>query len=283
VTTKAVNFGSTDTADALIKAYKAGKYDIIGAVPIDQASQVSGATRFVSVEPEVDFLGLNSVQPGPLQNKLVREAIAYAVDPAALGKAAGSDITPLNQLIPPSIPGYNPAIPSYKHDVNKAQQLLIQAGYPKGITLQFASSSEQALATELAKELKEANITLTLKNYDNFDNFINDFTAGKNQMYYLVYTSDILDGLDIYNSTLVGTQNYKNPKLDAVLKQANDTVDPAKRLKLLQSAAVIINQDVAAVPLYSANNLWLMNKDYAVKQDMPSSFLSVYFYKVHLK
>jgi ABC-type transport system substrate-binding protein len=67
------------------------------------------------------------------------------------------------------------------------------------------------------------------------------------------------------------------------LNQAGATIDPAKRLKLLQDAAVVINSDVPVVPLSTEDNLWLMDKDYAIKQDMPSSYISVYFYDVRLK
>ena len=98
-------------------------------------------------------------------------------------------------------------------------------------------------------------------------------------MFDIDYSSDTLDGLDIYTTTLPSA-NYNNPKVTDLLNQASTTVDPAKRLKLLQDAAVIIDQDVPVIPLYSVSDVWLTDKNYVMQQDMPSSLLSVYFSKV---
>jgi peptide/nickel transport system substrate-binding protein len=279
---RALSFGYEDDSASLIKAFKAHEYNIIGAVPVDQVTSVKGATEFISSEPDTDYIGFNTVKPGPLQNKLVREAIRYAADPEAIGKARGNQITPLSQLIPESIPGYNPSINPYKRDVAKAKKLLTEAGYPNGVTLRFSTTDSQEVVDEITTNLKEAGITLTLDRHPDFDEFIDYFSSGKAELYSVEYSSDTLDGLDIYNTTL-DSANYNNPKLTALLNQAGATVDPAKRLKLLQDAAVVIDQDVAIVPLSTENSVWLLDKNYVIQQDMPSSFISVYFYKVHAR
>lgn len=282
-TTRALQFSGIDNPASLVKDFQADKYDMVGYVDPTKGAAVQSASRFTTTASDVNYIGFNTVKAGPLQKKLVREAIRYAVDPEAIGKARGSEVSPLSQMIPKTIPGYNPAIPTYKPDIAKAKQLLAQAGYPNGLTLRFSASSDGAASTaEISSELKKAGITLTVDAHTDFDEFINYFNSGKADMYTIDYSSDTLDGLDIYTTTLPDT-NYNNPKLTALLDQAGTTVDPAKRLKLLQDAAVIIDQDVAAVPLSTENDLWLMNKNYAIKQDLPSSYLPVYFYKVQLK
>jgi peptide/nickel transport system substrate-binding protein len=279
-TTKALVFGNADTVDGLLKAFQTHQFNIVG--PIPPGKTAAGATKFVATEPNVDFIGFNTVKPGPLQNKLVREAIRYAVNPGAVGKARGNEVTPRSQMIPESSPGYNAAIMPYKQDINKAKQLLTQAGYPNGVTIRLSTAQNPEATTELVNELKKAGITATVDNHNDFDEFIDYFTSGQAEMFTVDYTSETLDGLDVYNSTLQST-NYNNPKLNDVLNQAKTTVDPAKRLKLLQQAATIIDQDVAVVPLNSEENVWLMDENYAIKQDTPSSLISVYFSNVHRK
>jgi peptide/nickel transport system substrate-binding protein len=279
-TTKALDFGSNDDADKLVKAFNEHQYNIIGPVPLNDTSKAKSATKFISTEPDARFLGFNTVKPGPLQNKQVREAIRYAVNPTAIGKAAGNQVTPLSQLIPESIPGYNPAITPYKQDTAKAKQLLTQAGYPNGLTIRFSTSADPDETQEIVDELKAVGITAQVDRHDDFDEFISYFSGGQAEMYSVDYSSDTLDGLDIYTTTL-NSANYTNPQLTDLLNQANATTDPAKRLKLLQDAANVINQDIAVVPLSTQNDIWLMGQPYAIQQDMPSALISVYFSGVH--
>lgn len=280
-TTRALSFGSEKDSSALLKAFGAHKYNIVGYAPLKDAKNYPNAKHFTTIASDVDFIGFNTVKPGPLQNKLVREAIRYAVNAQDIGNVRGGQVTTLSQLIPPSIPGYNPAIKPYKQDTAKAKQLLAQAGYPNGLTLRYSTSSGGPEATaEIASELKKAGITLTIDSHPDFDEFIDYFSSGKAEMFSVDYSSDTLDGLDIYTTTLQSS-NYNNPKLNAIFDQAATTVDPAKRLKLLQDAAVLIDQDIPVVPLSTEEDLWLMDQNYAITQDLPSSYMPVYIYKVH--
>lgn len=281
-TTREVSFGSEENDKELVEAFNEGKYDIIGSVPIATADAATDATQFVTSEPEVAFLGLNTVKSGPLSEKGVREAIRYAVDPVKLGEAQGDKVTPISQLVPESIPGYNPAIPVYQRDVEKAKELLSEAGYPDGVDIRFTHSSGEDFSNELVSQLKEAGINLEVDFRTDFNDFIDFFLSGNAEMYYVVYASDTLDGLDIYQTTLP-PPNYDSTALNELLDEAGATVDPADRLRILQDAAAVVNDDVPVVPLSTRDSIWLMDQDYQITQDMPSSFLSAYLYKVQFK
>lgn len=283
-TTRALSYGTSASMPDLLKGLQDGRYDIIGYVPLNKAKDVKKRTfRFNTAASDIDFIGFNTVRPGPAKNRLVREAIRYAVDPKAIGRVRGSDVMALSQMIPPSIPGYNPAIPTYEQDISRAKQLLAKAGYPKGLTLRYSISSDTPEETaEISGELKKAGITLKIDHHDDFDEFIDYFSTGKADMFTVDYSSDTLDGLDIYTTTLQAA-NYDNPKTTKLLEQAATTVDQADRLRLLQDVADIVDQDIPTVPLSTENDLWLMSRNFSIHQDTPSGYLPVYFYKVQLK
>jgi peptide/nickel transport system substrate-binding protein len=279
VMTKAVTLDDVSSYSALLKGYKDHQYDIIGEVSNKDLNQPN-SYRFNEQDDSVAFLGLNTTS-GPLSNKLVREAIRYAVNPVQLAKqGSGITVTSIGQLIPPTIPGYNPSITPYKQNITKAKQLLTEAGYPNGLTLTFNYSPGNSIYIPLTNQLMQVGITLKIDKSDNFNDLINNYIDGQNQITSLAYGSNTVDGADVLDSTLVQA-NYNNPKFYSLVNQATTTIDPSNRLKLLQQAETIVDQDIPAVPLYYNDNIYLMHKPYVLHQDLPALYISVYFYKVH--
>ena len=72
----------------------------------------------------------------------VRQAINYAIDRDAMLKAvAQGHGTVTGQIFPETSPGYDPALDDdYPYDPDKAKQLLAEAGYPDGFTLDDAAA-----------------------------------------------------------------------------------------------------------------------------------------------
>jgi peptide/nickel transport system substrate-binding protein len=72
------------------------------------------------------YFWMNTTTP-PFNNLLVRQAINYAIDPAALTRIFGGRLHPSQQILPPGMPGYQ----EYKlypgPDLDKAKALLAQA------------------------------------------------------------------------------------------------------------------------------------------------------------
>jgi dipeptide transport system substrate-binding protein len=80
----------------------------------------------------IGYIAFN-VEKKPFDNKLVRQALNYATNKAAILKAVyqGNGQVAKNP-IPPILWGYNNAVQDYGYDPAKARQLLAQAGYANG-------------------------------------------------------------------------------------------------------------------------------------------------------
>jgi len=103
------------------------------------------------------ILALNN-QAGPLRDLRVRRAISYALDRRAIidGAMFGYG-QPIGSHFPPQNPDYVDLTGLYPHDPAKARALLVQAGYPHGLTLTlklpppaYARRSGEIVAAELA-------------------------------------------------------------------------------------------------------------------------------------
>jgi peptide/nickel transport system substrate-binding protein len=77
--------------------------------------------------PSVYYFFMNVSLP-PFDDVKVRQAANYAIDPDALNRIQGGTIVPSNETLPIGIPGYKDWPDLYPHDVNRAKQLIQEAG-----------------------------------------------------------------------------------------------------------------------------------------------------------
>jgi peptide/nickel transport system substrate-binding protein len=74
---------------------------------------------------------LNTVKP-PLDNKLVRQALAYSFPYDQYVERSENTYTQSRGAAPPGMWGGSDDLPQYQHDLDKAKELLAEAGYPDG-------------------------------------------------------------------------------------------------------------------------------------------------------
>jgi peptide/nickel transport system substrate-binding protein len=100
-----------------------------------------------------------------LSNVKVRQAISYAINRDNLIQVQGGpQVTPpLTHVLPPTILGSQDYDP-YPYDVNKAKQMLADAGFPNGLTLKFlyrqASEAQSKDFATVQQDLTKVGITV---------------------------------------------------------------------------------------------------------------------------
>ena len=89
------------------------------------------------------FLAMNS-RHKPFDNKLVRQAFNYAVDPTAIIKHIyeGNGYV-MNGPIGANVIGYDPKVKRYPYDPRKAKELLAKAGYPNSLEVKLYFSPDR--------------------------------------------------------------------------------------------------------------------------------------------
>ena len=229
--------------------------------------------------PDTTYLAFNT-KAAPFNNILVREAFSYAVDRTALVNAEGGSqlATPLTTFTPPSIGAayhpynYFPAGPT--GDPAKAKQLLAQAGYPNGLTVQLAYDNDDPQdAAALQQAYAQAGINLQLNAIDdsNFDSVVTDtatepaltlFSWGADWPSGAPFLTPIFDGRDIVQGGgNFNLSQYSNAAVEQQIDKINQITDYTKAQQAWGDLDAQLGKLALTVPLYTANDVVLHGSD----------------------
>jgi peptide/nickel transport system substrate-binding protein len=258
-----VTFKFIADPSAAYAALMAGDVDAFDNYPAPESvAQFAADPRFaVFVGPtETEtILALNNRNP-PLDNLLVRRAIAHALDRRAIidGAMFGYG-TPIGSHFPPRNPAYVDLTGRYPHDVATARQLLTQAGHPHGfaVTLKLPPPSYARRSGEIiASQLAAVGIRVTLLNlewaqwldqvYSRHD-FDMSIVGHAEPMDYDIYARD-----DYYFG-------YSSPAFKALIAALDDTTDAAQRLELLHQVQHKLADDAVNGFLFQYPKLAIWN------------------------
>ena len=189
---------------------------------------------------------------------LVRQAIAYGVDRAAIVKNVllGQGVVAPSP-IPVGCYGHITPTTEYSYNPAKARQLLKQAGHPNGITLNLAGASSLAtvplMGQAMVAQLAEAGIKVNF-NISEAGVVVNDLISPhpKHQLFILTY--GWVNGGPFHFDTLnvINHPQYKGAELQGLINTCNTTADGPKRLKALSDAQNLFMQQLPHLPLYYA-------------------------------
>jgi peptide/nickel transport system substrate-binding protein len=219
------------------------------------------------------YLALNQYA-GPMKNKLVRQAVAYAVDKNAIVKILGGSAvtTAANQIVLPGNVGYIPnfnAFSSNKGDGDPAtaKKLLAQAGYPNGLAVKLLySTSDPAprVAQSLQSSLNAGGFKVTLvpsTQSDFYGKYLTQPSTAKRGVWDIAPPGWIPDWFGnngrstiqpLFTSPAQGSNDfggYNNPAANKLIDQALTAKTAAQAAKLWQQANAFLMKDVADVPI----------------------------------
>lgn len=284
--TKQVTWKLYATEDELVKDVTDGKIDYTTGIDIvKNLEQIKQNTKFVVSTDTgigVSSLGINVNKTGsPLKDPKFRQAVALAIDKEQVITDSNLEADPAEQVVTEDIPGYNPAIPKAKPDLEAAKKALAESGYPNGasFTILYDKGTAQDQIDSITKQLKQINVTVKQSPYTDFDALIEKAFSGTADSYFLSYTTDLFDSSDAL-SVLFQNPNYDNPKLDDLLESASVTIDPSKRLTDLKDASKLVIDDAAEVPIYSLTYNSIYRPDLDINRD---TYYSTYFWQVYKK
>ena len=267
-----VTYKIYESADALVTALKGKSIDLCAHLTSAQASQLN--QNFQVLEGTMNLVQaiyLNN-QAKPFDNQLVRQALCYAIDRQGImdmvadghGTAVGSSIYPaFTKYFLPEL------VDKYPHSVEKAKELLAQAGYPNGfdMTISVPNNYQPHMDTAevVAEQLREAGIRVTIQPVE-WSTWLDTIYNGRQFQATVV-------GVDAANMTARAMLerftsdygknfiNYNNPAYDALFQQAINAQDEATQTDLYKQMEAMLADTAANVYIQDLCDLVAMRQD----------------------
>jgi len=248
-----VTFKFISDPTAAFAAMMAGDLDAYPAFPApENLVQFEADPRFEviigSSEGET-ILGMNN-KKAPLDNILVRQAIAHAIDRQAIidGAMFGYG-TPIGTHFAPHNPAYVDLTAQSAYDPEQSKALLAEAGV-KDLTLSLKlppPSYARRGGEIIAAQLREVGITAEITNVE-WAQWLDDVFKAKNFDLTIVSHTEPMD-IGIYGRDDYYFQ-YGDPDFKAIMADLDKATDPAKRTELMQAAQKKIADDYVNAYLF---------------------------------
>ena len=262
---------------ALLAAYQTGEVDVATGLPdyIADAYADSGELFIWNMLTSKFMLPNLSVEP--LNDARVREAIAIGMNRTEICAVIGSDYIPSTSYVAEFMMSNcsseyfsKERDPLFVEDVERAQQLLADAGYPGGegfptLTYTYPNSDKDALLAQAIQAQLKQNLGITIELNGVEDQVYS--SARANGEYDLIrhsWTADFNDPinyLDLYTSYSGGNYNGVNsPEYDALIEASNETSDQVERNDLLhQAEQILVGDNFFVIPVTTQVYICLWN------------------------
>lgn len=187
---------------------------------------------------------------GPFsQDVRLRRAAQHATDRESLAAALGFGVGEAHYHwgFYPGVPGYDPDLPKYEYDLEKARQLVREAGYPNGVDVEVKviNRTVDTLPLEVIQAMwAEAGIRLRINMMDRLQ-WVDDGTNGHFEALSHGNTAQPSPLLrqESHSESTYNWAGYANPKVDALWAQAAVEYDDAKRVEIYKEIQRIVQED----------------------------------------
>lgn len=209
----------------------------------------------------------------PLDNKLLRQAMSYAIDYDAVIEVNYEGLAKrAYALMGENCFGADFSdITKYEYNPELAKQFLAEAGYPDGIDFSdygieydyIPGSYHEKIAQSVQQYWSDVGIKINLRANDNIDSDApaGNFAIGTEGG---TYTSDMAFMACVYATSGIDSNNYSrysNPEVDQLFEEADATTDENIRLANYKKICEIVSEDACYIPVQHKELPYVWYKD----------------------
>jgi peptide/nickel transport system substrate-binding protein len=244
---------------------KAGSVHIVEGLSPEELQAASGepGIRVAAVRSNSEFLIVTTNRKPPFDNVKARQAINHAIPRDEIISLYRGLASSWQGVLPLIFPGYFDRH-DYDYDLDKARQLLAEAGYPNGFSIPISYNSgdpiQEQVAIAIQTSLRDIGVTATLQKLP--PAALTDLVESHEAQFAFWVDAPFLpdpnfDDMIWYQSEfLANWWDYKDPEVDRLLEECKLVVDWDDRIACHKQIEDTVYADAA--------HGWVLSPDFAI-------------------
>ncbi len=261
-----VVFRSIPESATRVAAIQTGEIDIATRLTAEEAKSLLGAPNVQIIryiKDRVYYIAFNNLTTGvgtPIEDRRVRLAMNYAVDVDAIIDAIFEGYAvPATGFVTPANLGYDETLQPFGYDPDRARQLLAEAGYPDGFSIDMACPAGayehfEEVCEAIAGYLGDVGIEVNLEIMESGHYW--DLEANKElpPLFGDSWSSAVGEAYPRLEGALKGWDatysSWWDPEIGRMIDQIKVTVDDEERAEIYRQLQRYMQEDPPFIYLY---------------------------------
>ena len=272
-----INFVLMDDQNTILSAFKNNEVLFADDLPSEEIEAMTDNGLYIAPQLGNYFICLN-VEKEELKDVKVRQALALAIDRDYIVESvAKGGQQPADTFVPTGLsdveidkefhdsaePWYD--LNDYEGNINKAKQLLSEAGYPDGEgfpTRELMCNPGHENIMEAIQNMWSENlgINVTISSQD-WNVFIDTRNEGNYQVARHGWLADYNDPISFLDMWVTNGGNndsqWSNKEYDALIETVKTSTDRETRYQAMHDAEKILGEEMPIIPIYFYTDLYL--------------------------
>lgn len=257
--------------------------DPLSPSDVDQIDQADETYVSTQSSASLSYVGFNT-QKEPFDDVRVRQAISMAIDKTEIleGIYEGLGVEAIGPIAP-GIFGFDENVSGLEYDVEKAKELLTEAGYPDGFSSTIWTWDERErsdTAVNFQSQLKDIGIDLEIEELE-WGAYLEKTANGEHEMFVLGWSTPTMDAdYALYapfhseNFGEAGNRTYTDDaKVDELLEKGRKTPDEEERLEIYSEVQELLVDIAPMIYLHHQDHLLGVREEVKGLSQSPTAIL----------
>lgn len=259
---KSITWISGTTAGDRVEALASGRAHVANRLGLDADGLPPERFTVCDYLSPVALILMFNCATGPARDPRVRLALNLAIDRQGLVRdVLGGAGQPLNGYISPAHDGFDPDVPAFAHDPDKARRLFFEAGFGQGLVFNIYCPTRlpdeaPRLVAALEQQLAPLGVSFIRHVEENRTRYANQVRL-KNIHDICVFDSSPMSAFRVLSEKIDARvkgswwEGYHNAEVERLLDVARRTVDHARRMAVYRQIYRLLQQDPPWLYVYN--------------------------------